>query len=262
MWRQARRKGAERRRFRQAARCAHGRRPAHQAALHARRCSARCSRAAMPGAAPFTRGPDAPADGLRLADPSARRRGRCRRWRTSADPGGAGRRSRRRRARRSPAPGQIGAKIANAADMAAALDGVHLDFAPVALAGGIDGLKDRARISCKRSQRSRPSRARPSRASTSTRSARSRASAPAAGPLDDGARRYGASSPAKPRKRGATLTAVLVDATDPARGRRQRGARARLSRRCARRLLARLRVGRRHARRRLRDNRLRACGRH
>ena len=37
-------------------------------------------------------------------------------------------------------PGQIGMRIGNVADMAAALAGVHLDFAPIALAGGIDSL--------------------------------------------------------------------------------------------------------------------------
>ncbi len=36
-------------------------------------------------------------------------------------------------------PGQIGVRIGNASDMAAVLAGVHLDFAPIALAGGLEG---------------------------------------------------------------------------------------------------------------------------
>ena len=39
------------------------------------------------------------------------------------------------------APGQTGIKIASAADMAAVLAGMHLDFAPVQLAGGIGALE-------------------------------------------------------------------------------------------------------------------------
>jgi methylmalonyl-CoA mutase len=37
-------------------------------------------------------------------------------------------------------PGQFGTEIAGASDMAAALAGVHLDYAPVQLAGGLEGL--------------------------------------------------------------------------------------------------------------------------
>ena len=37
-------------------------------------------------------------------------------------------------------PGQIGMQIGSAADMVASLAGVHLDFAPIALAGGLEGL--------------------------------------------------------------------------------------------------------------------------
>jgi methylmalonyl-CoA mutase len=37
-------------------------------------------------------------------------------------------------------PGQFGVRISGASDMAAALAGVHLDYAPVQLAGGVEGL--------------------------------------------------------------------------------------------------------------------------
>jgi methylmalonyl-CoA mutase len=37
-------------------------------------------------------------------------------------------------------PGQLGIRVAGASDMAAALAGVHLDYAPVQLAGGLEGL--------------------------------------------------------------------------------------------------------------------------
>ncbi len=93
---------------------------------------------AAPGAAPFTRGTAAKAEGLgwqiaqRVTEPDPAAASAVIHEELEGGATGV--------VLQIAGPGQVGIKIASAADMAAALAGVHLDFAPVALAGGIEGL--------------------------------------------------------------------------------------------------------------------------
>jgi methylmalonyl-CoA mutase len=93
---------------------------------------------AVPGAPPFTRGTRARADGLgweiaqSITEPTAEAANAVILEELGGGATGV--------VVRIAGPGQVGVKIASASDMATALAGVHLDFAPVALAGGIEGL--------------------------------------------------------------------------------------------------------------------------
>jgi methylmalonyl-CoA mutase len=97
------------------------------------------AQAAVPGAAPFTRGTKATTDGLgwqigqRIIEPDPKAANA--QILEELEGGAAG------VVLQIAGPGQIGVNISNAADMATALAGVHLDFAPITLAGGIQGLK-------------------------------------------------------------------------------------------------------------------------
>jgi methylmalonyl-CoA mutase len=94
---------------------------------------------AVPGAAPFTRGAAIPGEGhgwqihqrVAAADP-----GEANALILEELEGGAG-----GIVLQTAAPGQHGLKLASKADIAGALAAMHLDFAPVQLEGGFDGLK-------------------------------------------------------------------------------------------------------------------------
>ena len=92
---------------------------------------------AVPGAAPFTRGTATQTEGLgwqilqRNTEPDPKTANE--QILEELEGGAAG------VVLQIAGPGQIGVNVSNAPDMAAALAGVHLDFAPVALAGGIEG---------------------------------------------------------------------------------------------------------------------------
>jgi len=93
---------------------------------------------AIPGEAPFTRGTDAQADGLgwhihqRVSEPDP---GAANKVILEELEGGAN-----GVVVQIAGPGQFGVKVTRAADMAAVLDGVQLDYAPIQLKGGIEGL--------------------------------------------------------------------------------------------------------------------------
>ena len=92
---------------------------------------------AMPGAAPFTRGTNAQADGLgwqihqRISEPDAAAANKAILEDLEGGANGV--------VLQIESPGQFGVKIASPADMAAALTGVYLDYAPVQLKGGLAG---------------------------------------------------------------------------------------------------------------------------
>ncbi len=202
---------------------------------------------AVPGAAPFTRGTAAAADGLgwqipqRVIEPDPAAA-------NARDPGGAGRRRHRRR------PADRRARTDRRQDRERRRHGgrAHRRASRLcarALAGGIEGLERSAPLSRRARERSRPSPApRISHLNVDPIGTLARfgmAWAPLEAALADTVKLA-----SEARASGVRLTTVLVDATVPARGRRQRGAGACLSRRRARRLPARLRGGRRQARRR------------
>ncbi len=93
---------------------------------------------AIPGAAPFTRGTTAKADGpgwqitQRVTEPDPKAANAEILEELEGGATGA--------VLQIAGPGQVGVKIASAADMASVLAGAHLDFAPVALASGLEGL--------------------------------------------------------------------------------------------------------------------------
>jgi methylmalonyl-CoA mutase len=105
--------------------------------LYTRADALAAAEAAVPGSAPFTRGAKVQPDGLgwhihqrvSVADPAAANKVVIEELEGGAN--GI--------VLEISAPGQTGVPIANAADMAAALAGVHLDYAPVELSAGIAG---------------------------------------------------------------------------------------------------------------------------
>jgi methylmalonyl-CoA mutase len=93
--------------------------------------------AAMPGAAPFTRGTNAQPDGLgwqihqRLSEPDPTAANKCILEELEGGANGI--------VLQIESPGQFGIKITSPADMATTLAGVYLDYAPIQLKGGLAG---------------------------------------------------------------------------------------------------------------------------
>ncbi len=110
----------------------------HIEPLYARADALAGAQAAVPGTAPFTRGTATEAEGLgweivqRVTEPDPKTANAIILEELEGGATGV--------VLQIAGPGQIGVKVDSAADMAAALAGVHLDFAPIALAGGIEGL--------------------------------------------------------------------------------------------------------------------------
>jgi methylmalonyl-CoA mutase len=106
--------------------------------LYARADALPRAQASVAGAAPFTRGTAGKSDGLgwqihqRVTEPDPAAANRVILEELEGGANGV--------VLQIAGPGQFGAKIASASDMAAALNGVYLDYAPVQLAGGIEGL--------------------------------------------------------------------------------------------------------------------------
>jgi methylmalonyl-CoA mutase len=96
------------------------------------------AQAAVPGLAPFTRGTAPAAEGLgwqilqRVSEPDPKAANAEILEELEGGANGV--------VVQIAGPGQIGVKISSAEEMTVALAGMHLDFAPVALAGGIEGL--------------------------------------------------------------------------------------------------------------------------
>ncbi len=166
---------------------------------------------AAPGAFPFTRGTGAPADrfGWQIhqrvvaADAAAANELIL----EELEGGAAG------IVLQVAAPGQPGVAIANAADMAAVLKGVHLDFAPMQLDGGIEALSTaRQFLQALEMAKAKPGSA-VSRLNVDPLGALARfgtAGAPIETALAETVKLAG-----EARTRGASLTAILVDATIP-----------------------------------------------
>ena len=106
--------------------------------LYSRANELKGSATAAPGAAPFTRGTKKQPDGLgwqihqRVSEPDPAAANKVILEELEGGAGGV--------VLQVESPGQYGVKIASPADMAAALTSVYLDYAPVQIRGGLNGL--------------------------------------------------------------------------------------------------------------------------